>query len=255
MSNPGPELFKAMLAFQSTNPRVDKWGNNPHFRSKYITLEDLTSVARACNKHGLVFWHHQVDEDGVSYEVTTLAHAESGQCIETRVKLLFGKNDSQGQGSAKTYARCYGLAGLFALCDTKDDDGIGAMESTGRAFVKDERTGKGSWSAPAEKSEVFDDVPFDSGVTDDLRTPEEKARLEEEERKAKHHPSWQENRGRFCAIISMELDIDYYELCKFLESKGLPRPSGMDERRRSRTLDNLRTEAGRNAFLNWKEER
>ena len=92
-------------------------------------------------------------------------------------------------------------------------------------------------------------------MTDDLRTPEEKARLEEEERKAKHHPSWQENRGRFCAIISMELDIDYYELCKFLESKGLPRPSGMDERRRSRTLDNLRTEAGRNAFLNWKEER
>ena len=254
MSNPGPELFKAMLAFQSTNPRADKGGNNPHFRSKYITLEDLTSVARACNKHGLVFWHHQVNEDGASYEVTTLAHAESGQSVETRVKLLFGKNDSQGQGSAKTYARRYGLAGLFALCDTKDDDGIGAMESTGRAFVEDKRTGKGKWSAPAEKPEVFDDVPFDTGVQAKVRTPEETARLEEEERKGKHHPSWQEDRGRFCAIISMELDIDYYDLCKFLNTKGRPRPSGMDNDDRRKVLANLRTEAGRNGFNSWKKE-
>ena len=254
MSNPGPELFKAMLAFQSTNPRVDKGGNTPHFRSKYITLEDLTSVARACNKHGLVFWHHQVNEDGASYEVTTLAHAESGQSVETRVKLLFGKNDSQGQGSAKTYARRYGLAGLFALCDTKDDDGIGAMESTGRAFVEDKRTGKGKWSAPAEKPEVFDDVPFDGGVQDDLRTPEEKARLEEEDRKDKHHPSWAGERKLFNGRLS-GMGIDYYELCDFLRSKGGLRPSWRDSDGRRRLLARLETEAGRNGFLNWKEER
>jgi len=251
MSNAGPELFKAMLAFQSTNPRVDKGGNNPHFRSKYITLEDLTSVARACNKHGLVFWHHQVEEDGASFEVTTLAHAESGQSIETRVRLLFGKNDSQGQGSAKTYARRYGLAGLFALCDTKDDDGNAAMESTGRSFSKE---GKGGWTAPDVKKEAFDDVPFDGGVQAKVRTPEETAQLEEEERKGKHHPSWQEDRGRFCAIISMELDIDYYDLCKFLNTKGRPRPSGMSNDDRRKVLANLRTEAGRNGFNSWKKE-
>lgn len=256
MSNPGPELFKAMLAFQSTNPSVSKEGYNPHFKSNYITLEGLTAVARGCNAHGLVFYQYlEGGPDGSDFCVTTVAHAESGQYVEARVRLLYGKANPQGQGSATTFARRYGLGTLFALCETRDDDAIAAMESTGRAFVKDKRTGKGNWSAPTEKSEVFDDVPFDSGVTDDLRTPEEKARLAEEERKAKHHPSWQEDRGRFCAIISMELDIDYYELCEFLESKGLPRPSGMDERHRRRTLDNLSTEAGRNAFLNWKEER
>ena len=58
MSNPGPELFKAMLAFQSTNPSVAKGGFNPHFGSKYITLEDLTAVARGCNAHGLVFYQY-----------------------------------------------------------------------------------------------------------------------------------------------------------------------------------------------------
>ena len=238
MSNPGPELFKAMLAFQATNPSVTKGGSNPHFRSKYITLEDLTSVARACNKHGLVFWHHQADEEGTSYEVTTLAHAESGQCIETRVKLLFGKNDSQGQGSAKTYARRYGLAGLFALCDCKDDDGEAAMTSSGH------RGGDNN-------------VPFDSGVQDDLRTPESKAVREQEEAAVEHHPSWEQSRNFFHGIIA-RIGVDYYELCDWLSTKNPPlnkRPSEMDERQRQRLTDFLCGDRGLHQFLNWKEER
>ena len=230
MSNPGPELFKAMLAFQSTNPRVDKGGSNPHFRSKYITLEDLTSVARACNQHGLVFWHHQVDEEGTSYEVTTLAHAESGQCIETRVKLLFGKNDSQGQGSAKTYARRYGLAGLLALCDTKDDDGEAAMKSSGHRHDGSDHSSK----------EVHDDVPFDSGVEAQPPTP--------------HHPSWEQSRKLFHEILN-RLDVDYYEIAAWMESKNNPRPSGMNERQRQKLTDHLCSDDGLNQFLNWKEER
>jgi len=232
MSNPGPELFKAMLAFQATNPRVDKGGSNPHFRSKYITLEDLTSVARACNQHGLVFWHHQVDEEGTSYEVTTLAHAESGQCIETRVNLLFGKNDSQGQGSAKTYARRYGLAGLLALCDTKDDDGEAAMKSSGHRED----------SAKDIKKAVYDDVPFDSGVVGD---------------KPRHHPSWDKSRKLFHEILG-RLDVDYYEICDWLQTLKPPlnkRPSEMDERQRTRLTDHLCTTNGLDKFLNWKEER
>ena len=238
MSNPGPELFKAMLAFQATNPSVAKGGNNPHFRSKYITLEDLTSVARACNQHGLVFWHHQVDEEGTSYEVTTLAHAESGQCIETRVKLLFGKNDSQGQGSAKTYARRYGLAGLLALCDCKDDDGEAAMTSSGH------RGGDNN-------------VPFDSGVQDDLRTPKAKAAREHEEAAVTHHPSWERHRKLFHTILG-QLNVDYYELCDWLSTKNPPlnkRPSEMDEHQRQRLTDFLCGDRGLHQFLNWKEER
>ena len=92
MSNPGPELFKAMLAFQATNPSVAKGGYNPHFGSKYITLEDLTAVARGCNAHGLVFYQYlDGGADGSDFCVTTVAHAESGQYVEARVRLLYGK--------------------------------------------------------------------------------------------------------------------------------------------------------------------
>ena len=241
MSNPGPELFKALLAFQATNPSVAKGGDTPHFRSKYITLEDLTSVARRCNAHGLIFYHHlDSDDNGGDFCVTTVAHAESGQYVEARVRLLYGKHNPQGQGSAATYARRYGLGALLALCDTKDDDAIGAMESTGRQFQQGSRPGRGDWSAPKDA-----DVPFDGGGTE--QPPQQE--------KPKHHGSWEEVRKAFCAALGRELDLDYNEVAMWCEATGNPRPSGMDDDQRRRLLDFLRSEAGLNRFLNWKEMR
>ena len=220
MSNPGPELFKALMAFQATNPRVAKSGDNPHFRSKYITLEDLTSVARACNKHGLVFFHCQEDDACV----TTLAHSDSGQYVESRVKLLHGKQspNPQTQGSAMTYARRQGLAGLLALCDCKDDDGEAAMQG-----YRD------------------DDVPFDGGGTEQPPQPEAR----------EHHESFEAVRKAFCAALNRELDLDYNEVAMWCESIDNPRPSEMDDDQRRRLLDFLRSEPGLNRFLNWKEMR
>ena len=241
MSNPGPELFKALLAFQATNPSVAKGGDNPHFRSKYITLEDLTSVARRCNAHGLIFYHHlDSDDNGGDFCVTTVAHAESGQYVEARVRLLYGKHNPQGQGSAATYARRYGRGALLALCDTKDDDAIGAMESTGRQFQQGSRPGRGDWSAPKD-----DDVPFDGGGTE--QPPQQE--------KPRHHGSWEEVRKAFCAALGRELDLDYNEVAMWCEATGNPRPSGMDDDQRRRLLDFLRSEPGINRFLNWKEMR
>jgi hypothetical protein len=227
MSNPGPELFKAIAAFQATKPKAAMDGKNPHFRSRYATLESVTDTARQATKHGLSAIQ-LVNGDEV---ITMLCH-ESGEYVQSCTRVMASKQNAHGYGSGITYARRYALAAILGIVNDPDDDGNAAT------------------SSPPEV-----DVPFDGGVQDDLRTPESKAKLEEEERKSKHDPSWDENRGRFCAILSMELDIDYYELCSFLEAKGMPRPSGMNERQRRQVLDKLRTEAGRNGFLNWKEER
>ena len=218
MSNAGPELFKAIAAFQATKPKAAMDGTNPHFRSRYATLESVTDTARQATKHGLSVIQ-LVNGDKV---VTMLCH-ESGEYVQSSTRVMASKQNAHGYGSGITYARRYALAAILGIVADPDDDGNAAV------------------SSPPEKKEAFDDVPFDGGVQDELRTPEEKA--------------WQENRGRFCAILSMELDIDYYELGEFLEAKGMPRPSGMNERQRRQVLDNLRTESGRNGFLNWKEER
>ena len=224
MSNPGPELFKAIAAFQATRPKAAMDGTNPHFRSRYATLESVTDTARQATKHGLSAIQ-LVNGDEV---ITMLCH-ESGEYVQSCTRVMASKQNAHGYGSGITYARRYALAAILGIVNDPDDDGNAAA------------------SSPPAKKEGFDDVPFDDGVQDPAGTPEE-------QRKAKHHPQWEENRGRFCAILSMELDIDYYELCSFLESKGLPRPSSMNEKQRRQVLDQLRTESGRNGFNQWKKE-
>jgi|TARA_Y100000289_G_scaffold20293_1_gene19548 hypothetical protein len=219
MSNPGPELFKAIAAFQATKPKAAMDGNNPHFRSRYATLESVTDTARQATKHGLSAIQ-LVNGDEV---ITMLCH-ESGEYVQSCTKVMASKQNAHGYGSGITYARRYGLAAILGIVNDPDDDGNAAV------------------SSPPEI-----EVPFDDGVQEPTGTPEE-------QRKAKHHPSWQENRGRFCAILTMELDINYNELAGFLEAKGMPRPSGMNEGQRRKVLDKLRTEAGRNGFNQWKKE-
>lgn len=231
IGNPGPSLFKALAAFQATKPKAAMDGKNPHFRSRYATLESVTNTARQATKHGLSVIQ-LVNGDEV---ITMLCH-ESGSYVQSSTKIMASKQNAHGYGSGITYARRYALASILGIVADPDDDGNAAVNS------------------PPPKKEAFDDVPFDGGVQAKVRTPEETAQLEEEERKGKHHPSWQEDRGRFCAIISMELDIDYYDLCKFLNTKGRPRPSGMSNDDRRKVLANLRTEAGRNGFNSWKKE-
>jgi hypothetical protein len=57
--------------------------------------------------------------------VTIIAHS-SGESIESFVPFMVGKPDSQGVGSALTYARRYGLATACGISQT-DDDGEAAM--------------------------------------------------------------------------------------------------------------------------------
>ena len=230
MSNPGPELFKAIAAFQATKPKAAMDGKNPHFRSRYATLESVTDTARQATKHGLSVIQ-LVNGDEV---ITMLCH-ESGEYVQSCTRVMASKQNAHGYGSGITYARRYALASILGIVADPDDDGNAAVNS------------------PPPKKEAFDDVPFDGGVQAEVRTPKEQAQLEDEERKEKHHPSWEEDRGRFCAIISMELDIDYYSLCEFLKTKGRPRPSGMDSDDRRKVLANLRSEPGRNGFNNWKK--
>jgi hypothetical protein len=112
-----------------------------------------------------------------------------------------------------------------------------------------------SWAVPnskRDKPELYKEepsVPFDGGGE------EPPAEDPEEVRKAKHHPSWEEDRPRFQARLSVELDLNYNEVAMWMEAKGNPRPSGMTTKQRSRLLDTLQTEAGRGKFLDWKEER
>lgn len=116
-------IFAALVKAQSEMPTANKDGNNPHFKSKYATLQSVVETCKPIlTKHGLAITQtFEPSCDGVSI-ITTLVH-ESGQYISGSLFLKPAKNDPQGYGSAITYGRRYAWAAILGMVADEDDDG------------------------------------------------------------------------------------------------------------------------------------
>jgi hypothetical protein len=122
-------IAKALSAFQNDVKQPEKDGNNPHFKSKYVTLDGTVKAIHDCApKHGLSYTQMPVaTESGVG--VVTLIMHESGEFIQMDPFVLpMDKKTAQGAGSATTYARRYSLSAAFGIVSDLDDDGNEATE-------------------------------------------------------------------------------------------------------------------------------
>ena len=117
------KISAALLKSQSEFKPVAKAATNPHFRSKYATLDDILGMAvPVLNANGLSIMQ-TVDGDSLG---TMILH-ESGEWIDGgKVRLHIDKDNMQGLGSALTYARRYTLGALLGIATEDDDDGNGA---------------------------------------------------------------------------------------------------------------------------------
>jgi hypothetical protein len=118
------EIAKALAVFQSEVKQPEKNGENPHFKSKYVTLDGTVKAIHECApKHGLSYTQMPVsDENGVGV-VTVIFHS-SGQFIEFAPFILpLDKKTAQGVGSALTYSKRYALSAAFGIVSDVDDDG------------------------------------------------------------------------------------------------------------------------------------
>lgn len=101
---------------------------NPHFKNRYA---DFTSCMEACREplsdNGLAIIQYCETIDEKLRLVTMLAHV-SGQWIKSEFPLIAAKMDSQGIGSAMTYAKRYSLCGMVGIVadEEGDDDGEAA---------------------------------------------------------------------------------------------------------------------------------
>lgn len=123
-------IAKALSAFQKDVKQPEKNGNNPHFKSKYVTLDGTVKAIHDCAPtHGLSYTQMPVaTEDGVG--VVTLIMHESGEYIQMDPFVLpMDKKTAQGAGSATTYARRYSLSAAFGIVSDLDDDGNEATEN------------------------------------------------------------------------------------------------------------------------------
>lgn len=128
------KLAPALVDFQAAVPSVPKTAKNPAFGGfKYAPLDEIMKeISPHLTKNKLAVTQFVTNINGQSALRTILLHA-SGQFLEDVAPLLLSRNDPQGQGSAITYARRYGLMAVLGLVADDDDDGNAAARSYNRA--------------------------------------------------------------------------------------------------------------------------
>ena len=109
---------------------------NPHFKTRYA---DFTSCMDACrsplSENGIAPIQYCENIDGKLNLVTMLAHT-SGQWMKSEFPLIPSKMDSQGIGSAMTYAKRYSLCGMVGIvADEEGDDDGEASVGRGKTAV------------------------------------------------------------------------------------------------------------------------
>jgi len=121
-------LAAALVAAQQAMPTVKKDEVNPHFNSRFMSLNGLIEATRPeLNKHGLALVQQPCVSDlGAPVLKTLLIHGPSGERLEFETPLLVGTQNMQQLGSAITYARRYAWSSLLGIASEDDDDGNNA---------------------------------------------------------------------------------------------------------------------------------
>lgn len=131
------KLAIALVKAQSEITSISKDGKNPHFKSKYATLDNIIDETRpVLAKHGLAILQ-MPGGDGENVIMRTLLMHESGEWLETEPLVMRPvKNDPQGMGSCITYARRYSYSALLSISTDEDDDGNGASHAPQTSYSR-----------------------------------------------------------------------------------------------------------------------
>lgn len=128
-SKPPVHLYAAIRAAQGKIETVRKNGENPHFHSKYATLDEIwENVRKPLNDAGLIVLCDVYTANGERLLTTRVIHAETGEEASCTFPIMAATNSPQAIGSAMTYARRYTLTALLEIVtgDGTDDDGEAA---------------------------------------------------------------------------------------------------------------------------------
>jgi len=130
------DLFTALAKAQAEMQTAELSATNPFFKTRYADLAAIVKASRpALTKHGLSLIQQILsNDDGQTMLHTMLCH-NSGQWVESRVRVVPPKNDVQSLGSYITYLRRYSIAALCGIVCCDDDDAesvMGHREMNGR---------------------------------------------------------------------------------------------------------------------------
>lgn len=114
-------IIAAMIKAQKLIKHASIDANNPHYKSRYATLESvLDAVKSHANANAIAIIQSCSRDEKGDFVETVLMH-ESGEHIASKMYLFLDKPTMQGMGSAITYSRRYQLASLFGISQADDD--------------------------------------------------------------------------------------------------------------------------------------
>lgn len=117
-------IYEKLLDFQKLGIALEKDGNNPHFKSKYTTLNEvLKKVKGPLNESGVIIIQSAGIMDGHLGLFTILRDTEDDTEVSTFMPYV-DASTAQKLGSANTYLRRYSLITLLGLEDEDDDGNI-----------------------------------------------------------------------------------------------------------------------------------
>jgi hypothetical protein len=119
-------ITTALIAAKAKFTPIHKNKVNPHFKSKYATLDEiLEAIAPALLANNLLLIQPTIVKDNLTVLKTLLIHAESGEQLESELTIP-AITDPQKLGAAMTYYRRFSICSLLAIAPDDDDDGTTA---------------------------------------------------------------------------------------------------------------------------------
>lgn len=121
--------MKKLLEVQKQLLTFSKDGTNPHFKSKYLTLDNLLDkLLPVCNDLWLLIVHNMKD----NMVITSVS--DDKEIVSSNFPITDFSNP-QKIWSAITYAKRYNLGMIFNIVTDDDDDGNKASEKPKEKYV------------------------------------------------------------------------------------------------------------------------
>ena len=118
------KLAPALVAALAEIGGVSKGKTNPHFKSKYATLESVIEASKSIlASHGIALLQFPAAFSGGAMSLDTVLLHESGEWLsgEEAFGVATSKADPQAVGSALTYARRYAQMAVLNMPAVDDD--------------------------------------------------------------------------------------------------------------------------------------
>lgn len=127
------KIAAALAAAQGKFTNPPKNAVNPHFKSRFASLDAIVEMARPhLAEQGLAVVQLVGTESGTTVLRSRLIHA-SGQWLECVIQLFNTNKGPQVFGSELTYQRRYGLCALLNIVADSDDDAQAAQRDRDQA--------------------------------------------------------------------------------------------------------------------------